>query len=186
MLGDHLYRSNGPGLLRQRRLIEAYQRSGTSVVGLRRTPESQIASFGTATGVWLEPAAAARTSPSSPRSRPPDYARTNLRVPGFPEGEYLTIFGQYVHQAATVRPTSRSTSATTSASAASSSSRRPSTGCGRRTASTAWSWTAAASTSGCPSTTSTRCGNSGLDEGEGRWARGEGLGLDTSLHASKP
>ena len=26
----------------------------------------------------------------------PDYARTNLRVPGLPEGEYLTLFGQYI------------------------------------------------------------------------------------------
>ncbi len=25
-----------------------------------------------------------------------DYARGNLRVPGLPEGEYLTVFGQYV------------------------------------------------------------------------------------------
>ena len=25
-----------------------------------------------------------------------DYARNNLRVPGLPEGEYLTVFGQYV------------------------------------------------------------------------------------------
>jgi UTP--glucose-1-phosphate uridylyltransferase len=25
-----------------------------------------------------------------------DYARTNLRVPGMTEGEYLTVFGQYI------------------------------------------------------------------------------------------
>ena len=25
-----------------------------------------------------------------------DYARTNLRVPGLPEDEYLTVFGQYI------------------------------------------------------------------------------------------
>ena len=25
-----------------------------------------------------------------------DYARTNLRVPGLQEGEYLTVFGQYI------------------------------------------------------------------------------------------
>jgi UTP--glucose-1-phosphate uridylyltransferase len=25
-----------------------------------------------------------------------DYARTSLRVPGLPDGEYLTVFGQYV------------------------------------------------------------------------------------------
>lgn len=25
-----------------------------------------------------------------------DYARTNLYIPGLPDGEYLTVFGQYV------------------------------------------------------------------------------------------
>ena len=41
MLGDHLYRSNVEASC-ARQLIEAYQRSATSVVGLRRTPEAQI------------------------------------------------------------------------------------------------------------------------------------------------
>src|SRR5512136_3111324 len=54
MLGDHLYRSTSD-VSCARQLVEAYQRSGTSVVGLRRTPEAEIAAFGAATGVWLEP-----------------------------------------------------------------------------------------------------------------------------------
>ena len=37
MLGDHLYRSTSD-VSCARQLVEAYQRSGTSVVGLRRTP----------------------------------------------------------------------------------------------------------------------------------------------------
>ena len=44
MLGDHLYRSDGEASC-ARQLVEAYQRTGTSVVGLRRTPEAQIAGF---------------------------------------------------------------------------------------------------------------------------------------------
>jgi UTP-glucose-1-phosphate uridylyltransferase/mevalonate kinase len=94
MLGDHLYRADDGGSC-ARQVVEAYQRSGTSVVGLRRTPEEEIGSFGAATGVWVE---ANRLLNLTEFAEKPtvDYARSNLRVPGFPDGEYLTIFGQYV------------------------------------------------------------------------------------------
>ena len=94
MLGDHLYRADdGDSCARQ--VVEAYQRSGTSVVGLRRTPEEEIGSFGAATGVWVE---ADRLLNVTEFAEKPtiDHARSSLRVPGFPDGEYLTIFGQYV------------------------------------------------------------------------------------------
>jgi len=94
MLGDHLYRASGE-LSCARQLVEAYQRTGTSVVSLRRTPEREIASFGTATGVWSEPGRLMNVTEFAEKPTA-DYARTNLRVPGFPEGEYLTVFGQYV------------------------------------------------------------------------------------------
>jgi UTP-glucose-1-phosphate uridylyltransferase len=96
MLGDHLYRSNGE-VSCARQLVEAYQKSGTSVLGLRRTPEEDIAAFGTATGVWLEPDRLMNVTEFAEKPTV-DYARTNLRVPGFPDGEYLTVFGQYVIQ----------------------------------------------------------------------------------------
>jgi UTP-glucose-1-phosphate uridylyltransferase/mevalonate kinase len=94
MLGDHLYRADDGGSC-ARQVVEAYQRSGTSVVGLRRTPEAEVGSFGAATGVWVE---ANRLLNVTEFTEKPtiDYARSNLRVPGFPDGEYLTIFGQYV------------------------------------------------------------------------------------------
>jgi UTP-glucose-1-phosphate uridylyltransferase/mevalonate kinase len=94
MLGDHVYRADGETSC-ARQLVEAYERSGTSVVGLRRTPESQIASFGTATGVWIEPEILLNVTEFAEKPNV-DYARSNLRVPGLPEGEYLTVFGQYV------------------------------------------------------------------------------------------
>jgi len=53
MLGDHLYRSTGEVTCAQQ-LIETYNKHAISVLGLRRTPEEQIANFGTATGVWVE------------------------------------------------------------------------------------------------------------------------------------
>jgi UTP-glucose-1-phosphate uridylyltransferase/mevalonate kinase len=94
MLGDHLYRADDGGSC-ARQVVEAYQRSGTNVVGLRRTAEEEIGSFGAATGVWVE---ANRLLNVTDFTEKPtvDYARSNLRVPGFPDGEYLTIFGQYV------------------------------------------------------------------------------------------
>ncbi len=94
MLGDHIYRSDGPASC-ARQLLEAYQRSGTSVVGLRRTPESEIANFGTATGVWIEPDRLLNVTEFAEKPTV-EYARSQLRVPGLPEGEYLTFFGEYV------------------------------------------------------------------------------------------
>jgi UTP-glucose-1-phosphate uridylyltransferase/mevalonate kinase len=94
MLGDHIYRS-GSETTCAGQLLEAYQRHGQSLVGLRRTPEDQIGSFGTVTGVWLEGESLLNISAFAEKPTP-DYARTNLRVPGFPEGEYLTLFGQYI------------------------------------------------------------------------------------------
>jgi UTP-glucose-1-phosphate uridylyltransferase/mevalonate kinase len=94
MLGDHLYRSDGPSSC-ARQLVEAYQRSGTSVLGLRRTSEAHIGAFGTATGVWTEPERLLNVTEFAEKPTV-DYARQNLRVPGLPEGEYLTVFGQYV------------------------------------------------------------------------------------------
>ena len=94
MLGDHLYRSTSD-VSCARQVVEAYQRSGTSVVGLRRTAEREISAFGTATGVWLEPERLLNITELAEKPTT-DYARTSLRVPGFPDGEYLTVFGQYV------------------------------------------------------------------------------------------
>jgi UTP-glucose-1-phosphate uridylyltransferase/mevalonate kinase len=94
MLGDHLYRSNS-AVSCARQVVDAYQQSGTSIVGLRRTPEAEIASFGTATGVWTEPQR--RLTITEFAEKPTaEYARGHLRVPGLPDREYLTIFGQYV------------------------------------------------------------------------------------------
>jgi len=94
MLGDHLYHSEGPASC-AKQLIDAYQRSGTSVVGLRRTPEEQIANFGTATGVWLEADRLLNVTEFAEKPTA-EYARGNLRAPGLPDGEYLTFFGEYV------------------------------------------------------------------------------------------
>jgi UTP-glucose-1-phosphate uridylyltransferase/mevalonate kinase len=94
MLGDHLYRSEGEQSC-ARQLIEAYNQHGISVLGLRRTPEDQIANFGTVTGVWIENNQLLNVTEFAEKPTM-DYARNNLRVPGLPEDEYLTVFGQYI------------------------------------------------------------------------------------------
>jgi UTP-glucose-1-phosphate uridylyltransferase/mevalonate kinase len=94
MLGDHLYRSTGEASC-ARQLVAAYDEHRISTLGLRSTPEDQLANFGTATGVWLEDNRLLSISEFAEKPTV-DYARTNLRVPGMAEGEYLTVFGQYI------------------------------------------------------------------------------------------
>lgn len=94
MLGDHIYRSNTDRSCAQQ-LLDAYHDHGLSVVGLRHTPEEAIAAFGTATGIWLE---ANRVLNITEFAEKPtvDYAREHLFISGLPQGEYLTLFGQYI------------------------------------------------------------------------------------------
>jgi len=94
MLGDHLYRSNIERSCAQQ-LLDVYHRHGVSVVGLRRTPEDKIANFGTVTGVWLEEGSLLSLTEFAEKPTV-EYARHNLALSGVPQGEYLTVFGQYV------------------------------------------------------------------------------------------
>ncbi|MCZ2097133.1 MAG: UTP--glucose-1-phosphate uridylyltransferase [Anaerolineae bacterium] len=94
MLGDHIYHSYGARSC-SRQVVDAFNRHGKSVVGLQRTPEDQIHTVGTATGVWIEPDALLSITEFAEKPTL-DYARTNLQVPGLPDDTYLTIFGQYV------------------------------------------------------------------------------------------
>jgi UTP-glucose-1-phosphate uridylyltransferase/mevalonate kinase len=94
MLGDHIYRSNMEKSCAQQ-LLDTYHRRGVSVVGLRRTPENKIANFGTVTGVWLEEGSLISLTEFAEKPTV-EYARHNLALSGLPQGEYLTVFGQYV------------------------------------------------------------------------------------------
>ncbi len=94
MLGDHLYRSNG-SLNCAQQLLEAYNQHGVSILGLRQTPEEQIASFGTITGVWIDQPTLLSVNEFAEKPTL-DYARSNLHTPGLPPDEYLTVFGEYI------------------------------------------------------------------------------------------
>jgi UTP-glucose-1-phosphate uridylyltransferase len=94
MLGDHIYRSTGEYSC-ARQLMDAYQLHGTSIVGLRLTPEELIGNFGTVTGVWVKDESVLNVTEFAEKPNL-DYARTNLRVPGLPNNEFLTVFGQNI------------------------------------------------------------------------------------------
>jgi UTP-glucose-1-phosphate uridylyltransferase/mevalonate kinase len=94
LLGDHLYRSKGEKSCAEQ-LVDAYNAHGTSVLGLRRTPEEKIANFGTVAGTWLEEGRLLNVTEFAEKPTL-DYARSNLRVAGLGEHEYLTVFGEYI------------------------------------------------------------------------------------------
>jgi UTP--glucose-1-phosphate uridylyltransferase len=94
LLGDHLYRSHTDRSCAQQ-LLDAYHQHGTSIVGLRRTPGEDIAAFGTVAGVWLEGSQLLNVTEFAEKPTV-DYARTHLLVPGLPDDEFLTLFGQYI------------------------------------------------------------------------------------------
>ncbi|HMD90673.1 MAG TPA: sugar phosphate nucleotidyltransferase [Anaerolineaceae bacterium] len=94
MLGDHIYRSDSNYSCAQQ-LLDAYQRHGTSIVGLRLTPQELIANFGTVTGVWLEENRLINITDFAEKPNL-EYAQTSLRIPGLRDDQYLTVFGQYI------------------------------------------------------------------------------------------
>lgn len=94
MLGDHIYRSTSEISCAQQ-LMDAYQQHGTSILGVRLTSEEMIGNFGTVTGVWVKDESVLNVTEFAEKPNR-DYARSNLRVSGLPDGEYLTVFGQYI------------------------------------------------------------------------------------------
>jgi len=94
MLGDHLYRSGDDNSC-AKQLLDAYKMHGMNLLGLRRTPEDQIANFGTVAGVWIEPERLLNITEFAEKPTI-DYARNNLLVPGLAADEYLTVFGLYI------------------------------------------------------------------------------------------
>jgi UTP-glucose-1-phosphate uridylyltransferase len=94
MLGDHIYRSDIEISCAQQ-LIDMYQLHGKNMVGLRYSPERSIAHFGTVAGNWIEDGQLLNVTEFTEKPTV-DYARSNLRVTGLPDEQYLTVFGQYI------------------------------------------------------------------------------------------
>ncbi len=94
MLGDHIYRSESDRSCAQQ-LVDAFNKHGISVVGMRQTPESQLAHFGTLTGFWGEGRGLLNITEFAEKPTV-EYARASLRIPELPEEQYMTVFGQYI------------------------------------------------------------------------------------------
>lgn len=94
LLGDHLYASDTE-IPCARQILDVYDRVGTSVVGLKKTPGEEIEHFGCVTGSWLEPNSV--LSITEFYEKPAlDYARRHLHVEGTADNVFFTVFGQYV------------------------------------------------------------------------------------------
>jgi UTP-glucose-1-phosphate uridylyltransferase len=94
MLGDHLYTSDTSiGCAQQ--LIQTFERTNRSVVGLLPEPADQVHHFGCATGNWCE---AGHTLDITTFVEKPDaaYAREHLSLASLPNDHFLTVFGLYV------------------------------------------------------------------------------------------
>lgn len=94
MLGDHLFTSDTETSCIQQ-LIDLYEKTGRSVVGLQETPAEKVKHFGCATGTWEENNT--QLSISEFAEKPSiDYAREHLDVQNVKNDHFLTIFGQYI------------------------------------------------------------------------------------------
>ena len=94
MLGDHLYGSD-EALSCAKQVIDAYERVGHSVVGLKETPIDELSNFGCVTGVWGEEASTLSVTEFYEKPDP-EYAREHLHVDGMDDDSFLTVFGIYV------------------------------------------------------------------------------------------
>ena len=80
-------------------LLAAYD--GSSIMALRRTREEDISHYGCATGNWMAKkgklgAKEFLTVTALVEKPTAEYAQSNLTIPGYEEGDYLTAFGLYV------------------------------------------------------------------------------------------
>jgi len=95
LLGDHVHVSSTE-VRCARQLIDAFERHGRSMSAVTRTPESELHGFGTIAGERVaEDPRVVRVTHIKEKPAP-EYARQHLRVPGLPDGEYLSWFGQHL------------------------------------------------------------------------------------------
>ena len=94
LLGDHLYSSTSPHSC-ARQLIQAFERTDRSVVGLMPVEAARTKQFGIVTGTWRKNPKYLDISEFAEKPTA-DYARENLVVDGVEEDHFLSVFGQYV------------------------------------------------------------------------------------------
>jgi UTP-glucose-1-phosphate uridylyltransferase/mevalonate kinase len=94
LLGDHLYASATDASC-GKQMLDAFARSGQSLVGLQVTPGAEVSHFGCVTGIWQKPGEVLSITEFCEKPTL-EYARKHLRVEGLEEDTYLTVFGMYV------------------------------------------------------------------------------------------
>lgn len=95
LVGDHAHMPDGETRC-GRRLMEVHDRYGGTVSAVKRTSEALLHFFGTIAGTPVEGDPGVYRVTSITEKPEPAYARSHLRVPGVPEGEYLCWFGQHI------------------------------------------------------------------------------------------
>jgi len=96
LLGDHLYTSDTAACC-ARQVIEAFERTGLSAVGVMETPAAEVHHYGCVTGAWRQGHASAVLDLSEFAEKPTaEYAREHLPVAGLAEDTFLSVFGVYV------------------------------------------------------------------------------------------
>lgn len=94
MLGDHLYATEDETPC-AKQIINIYEKTNNSVVGLKQTPISEIYKFGCVAGNWITNSDILSITQFAEK---PDinYARENLVTDRIEKDHFLTIFGQYI------------------------------------------------------------------------------------------
>jgi len=94
MLGDHLYASEiDRSCVGQ--LLDVYEKTGQSVVGLKAMPADLVKHFGCVTGIWQKEGEILNITEFAEKPDI-DYARTHLQVDGLARDTFLTVFGIYI------------------------------------------------------------------------------------------
>ena len=94
VLGDHLFASDTDTSCIQQ-LMNLYEQTGRSVVGLQETPESELQRFGCVSGVWEERGNLLSVTGFAEKPTV-EYARKHLTTQSIKPDHYLTLFGQYI------------------------------------------------------------------------------------------
>jgi UTP-glucose-1-phosphate uridylyltransferase/mevalonate kinase len=94
MLGDHLYASDtNRSCVGQ--MLDVYEQTGQSVVGLQVTPAAEVRNFGCVAGIWRNGNQVLNITEFAEKPDP-EYARSTLQVEGLPDDHFLTLFGIYI------------------------------------------------------------------------------------------
>lgn len=94
LLGDHVYISD-TDISCAMQLINIFQQTGKSTIGLEVSPIEDITHRGCVTGVWQAPDSVLNITQLYEKPTV-DYARQHLHVPDMPADQSLAVFGMYV------------------------------------------------------------------------------------------